>query len=117
MPRAISVPRQPSGAPGLMRRLNPNRIFLPRALRDAIPDLPTCVGRDLVLDSMSGRVADIFLIGQCIQLELVATETGKLTGKFPLRVSLSVEAARMWAETLTKLADQAENIPDPSELT
>jgi hypothetical protein len=51
-----------------MRRLNPNRIFLPRALRDAIPDLPTRVGRDLVLDSMSGRVADIFMIGQCIQL-------------------------------------------------
>ena len=92
------------------RRLNPNRIFLPRALRDAIPDFPTCVGRDLELDSVSGHVADIFLVGQCIQLELLATETGKLNGKFPVRVSLSVEAARTWAETLTKLADQAEGL-------
>src|SRR6516162_3770542 len=68
MPRAISVPRQPPGAAGLMRRLNPNRIFLPRALRDAIPDLPTCVGRDLQLDSISGRVTDVLFLGRCIQL-------------------------------------------------
>jgi hypothetical protein len=80
MPSAISIPRRPPSKRGLTRRLNPNRIFLPRALRAAIPDLPTWVGRDLVLDSMSGRVADIFLIGQCIQLELLAAETGKLTG-------------------------------------
>jgi hypothetical protein len=51
----------------------------------------------------------MFLVGRCIQLELLATETGKLSGKFPVRVSLSVEAARTWAETLTKLADQAED--------
>jgi hypothetical protein len=83
-------------------------MFLPRALRDAIPDLPTCVGRDLQLDSISGRVTDVLFLGRCIQLELIGTETGKLTGKFPVRVSLSVEAARTWAETLTKLADQAD---------
>jgi hypothetical protein len=97
------------GQPALRRRINPNRIFLPRSLRDAIPELPTCIGRELELDSLSGRVADIFLLGECVHLELMATETGKLTGKFPVRVSLSVEAARKWAETLAKLADQAES--------
>lgn len=111
MPNVIALAGQPPGKPGLRRRLNQNRIFLPRALRDAIPDLPTCVGRDLELDSISGRVADVFLLGQCIQLELLATETGKLKGKFPVRVSLSIEATRMWAETLTRLADQAEGSP------
>ena len=111
MPNVISLPGQPPGQPGLSRRLNPNRMFLPRALRDAIPDLPTCVGRDLVIDSISGRVADVFMIGRCIQLEVLGTETGKLAGKFPLRISLSAEAARKCAETLTKLADQAESAP------
>jgi hypothetical protein len=42
-------------------------------------------------------------------LELLGAETGKLTGKFPLRISLSMEAARALAESLQKLADQAEN--------
>ena len=51
------------------------------------------------------------MIGPCIQLEVLGTETGKLTGKFPLRISLSAEAARKCAETLTKLADQAESAP------
>ena len=51
------------------------------------------------------------MIGPCIQLEVLGTETGKLAGKFPLRISLSAEAARKCAETLTKLADQAESAP------
>jgi hypothetical protein len=97
----------PPAAPGLRRRLNPNRIFLPRALRDAIPNLPTCIGRDLVLEGLSGRVADNVFMGRYVHLELLAVETGKLTGQFPLRISLSVEAARALAENLTKLADQA----------
>jgi hypothetical protein len=97
----------PPATPGLRRRLNPNRIFLPRALRDAIPDLPTCIGRDLVLEGLSGRVADNVFMGRYVGLELLAVETGKLTGQFPVRISLSVEAARALAENLTKLADQA----------
>jgi hypothetical protein len=97
----------PPAGPGLRRRLNPNRIFLPRALRDAIPNLPTCIGRDLVLEGLSARVADSVFMGRCVQLELVAVETGKLTGQFPIKISLSVEAARALAENLTKLADQA----------
>ena len=105
MPSAINLPSKP----GLRRRLNPNRIFFPRALRDAIPDMPTCIGRDLVLDSMSGRAGNHFWFGPCVQLDLLAKETGKLTGEFPLRVSLSVEAARALADTLTRLAEQAES--------
>jgi hypothetical protein len=99
----------PSAAPGLRRKLNPNRIFLPRALRDAIPDLPTCIGRDLVLEGLSGRVAETLFMGWSVQLELLAVGTGKLTGQLPVRISLSVEAARALAENLTKLADQAAN--------
>ncbi|HEY7333975.1 MAG TPA: hypothetical protein VH639_03760 [Bryobacteraceae bacterium] len=96
-------------SPGLRRRFNPNRIFLPRALREAIPDLPTCVGRDLELEAISGRPASAVFVGKYIRLELLGTETGKLTGKFPVTVSLSVQAARALAESLNKLADQAEN--------
>jgi hypothetical protein len=105
MPTLLSAPSKPT----LRRRLNPNRIFLPRALREAIPDLPTCIGRDLELEALSGRVTNRVFVGKCVQLELLGAETGKLTGKFPLRVSLSVEAARVLAESLNKLADQAEN--------
>jgi hypothetical protein len=105
MPIAMTLPAKP----GLRRRPNPNRIFFPRALRDAIPDMPTCVGRDLVLDSMTGRGGNAAWLGPCVQLELLATETGKLTGQFPVKVSLSVEAARALAETLVKLAEQAES--------
>jgi len=90
-------------------RLSPNRLFLPRALREAIPNLPTCIGRDLELEAVSGTVANAIFEGKCIQLELLGAETGKLRGKFPLRISLSVEAARALAESLKKLADQAEN--------
>jgi len=48
-------------------------------------------------------------VGKCIQLELLGAETGKHTGEFPVGVSLSVEAARVLAESLNTLADQAEN--------
>ena len=105
MPRLLSAPPKPL----LRRPLNPNRLFLPRALREAIPDLPTCIGRDLELEALSGRVVNAFFTGKCVQLELLGAETGKLKGKFPLRVSLSVEAARVLAKSLNKLADQAES--------
>jgi len=64
---------------------------------------------DLELEAVSGTVANAIFEGKCIQLELLGAETGKLRGKFPLRISLSVEAARALAESLKKLADQAEN--------
>jgi hypothetical protein len=99
----------PPAAPGLRRRLNPNRIFLPRALRDAIPNLPTCIGRDLVIEGLSARVSDNVFMGRYVRLELLAVETGKLTGQFPVKISLSAEAARALAENLTKLAEQAES--------
>jgi hypothetical protein len=103
----VSKLLSPPATPGLRRKLNPNRIFLPRALRDAIPDLPTSIGRDVVLEGLSGRVADNVFMGRFVHLELLEVETGKLTGQFPVRILLSVEVARALAENLTKLADQA----------
>jgi hypothetical protein len=42
-----------------------------------------------------------------VELKLVVKETGKLKGKFVVRMGLQVEAARQLAATLTQLADQA----------
>jgi len=83
----------------------------PRALREAIPDLPTCVGRVLKIDSIDGQTSNSALFGPRVQLKLVVTETGKLTGKFVVRIDLEPEAARALAATLTQLADQTEE-PD-----
>ena len=97
-----------NNTPAPPRRVNPNRIFFPRNLRDAIPDLPTCIGRDLVLDSMQGRPTRTPWFGKRVQLNLVAKETGKLKGEFVVQIDVAPEAARALAETLMRLADQAE---------
>src|SRR5580698_6134882 len=89
--------------PAERRRLHPNRIFFPRELRDAIPDLPTCIGRDLVVDSMSGRPTDNRWFGKRVQLSLVTKETGKLTGEFVVQIDFAPDAARALAQTLTRL--------------
>ena len=83
-----------------------NTITFPSALRAAIPDLPTCVGRVLALDSMSGHAWNTPMFGPRVQLKLVTKETGKLKGEFTVRVDLDPEAARALAATLTQLADQ-----------
>jgi hypothetical protein len=81
-----------------------NTIGFPTALRDAIPDLPTSVGRVLRLDSINGDASDNQLFGPRVHLKLLAKETGKLTGEFTIRIDLDPKAALALAETLTKLA-------------
>ncbi|MCU1232249.1 MAG: hypothetical protein JWP63_216, partial [Candidatus Solibacter sp.] len=76
------------------------------ALREAIPDLPTCSGRVLKLDSVSGEITESALSGPRVHLTLLACETGKLTGEFPVRVDLDRDAALALAETLTRLAGE-----------
>jgi hypothetical protein len=83
-----------------------NTIAFPTALRDAIPDLPTCAGRVLKLDSISGDASDSSLFGPRVRLNLVAQETGKLTGEYNVRIDLDPKAALALAETLTRLAGE-----------
>jgi hypothetical protein len=84
-----------------------NTMGFPRALRDAIPDLPTCVGRVLQIDSINGDASNTRLLGPRVALKVVVKETGKLKGEFVVRVDLEADAARALSETLGKLADQA----------
>ena len=89
------------------RRGSPNTMAFPRALREAIPDLPTYVGRVLQIDSMNGRAVRTRLFGPRVLLNCVVKETGKLSGEFVVRIDLQPDAARALAATLTQLADQA----------
>ena len=88
-------------------RLTPyNTIAFPRELREAIPDLHG--GRVLKLDAITAGVSRAEFFVDHIQLNLTASETGKLAGKFVVRVDLLPEAARTLAATLTRLADEVE---------
>ncbi|MGD0776179.1 MAG: hypothetical protein ABSC05_25465 [Candidatus Solibacter sp.] len=90
-------------------RLTPyNTIAFPRELREAIPDLPTCVGRVLKLDSVNGKASNTDLYGRRIHLSLVVRETGRLKGRFVVRMDLLPEAARTLAATLTRLVGEVE---------
>jgi hypothetical protein len=91
----------------LTRRLpRHNTIAFPRELREAIPDLHE--GRVLEIDSISGQSANTPPFGPLVELKVLVKETGKLTGKFVVRMGLQPDAARALAATLTRLADQAE---------
>ena len=81
-----------------------NTIAFPSTLRDAIPELPTCSGRVLKLESIDAEAGENPLSGPRVRLRLLANETGKLTGEFPVIVDLDPAAARALAETLGKLA-------------
>jgi hypothetical protein len=83
-----------------------NTIAFPTSLREAIPDLPTCAGRVLKLDSANGEATDTALFGRRVHLNLIAKETGKLTGEYTVRIDLDPKAALALAETLTKLAGE-----------
>src|SRR5579862_5440048 len=107
---AMSKQLTSSSVPAPPRRLRHNSIMFPRALREAIPEWPTCVGRELALDSMDGAAIDNFLFGPHVQVCLTVKETGKLTGEFPVHIYLHIQAARALGETLTRLADQAEQM-------
>ena len=84
-------------------------MHFPRALREAIPDLPTFSGRVLELDSISGEplVSEVF--GRRVQLRMLVQETGKLTGRFVVLMDLQPVAARTLAGILQQLADEAES--------
>lgn len=98
-----------TGVP-VRRRGNKNRntILFPRELRDAIPDLPTYTGRVLELESIDGTLSDTVPFGRRVHVKMVVTETGKLKGKFVVRLDLEADAARALAETLMQLAGQLE---------
>lgn len=82
----------------------------PRALRDAIPDLPTCAGRVLQVDAIHGDASHTRLCGPRVNLKLVVKETGRLKGEFVIRLDLDPEAARGLADTLRQLSDRAEKV-------
>ena len=81
----------------------------PRELREAIPDLPTCAGRVLELDSTTGSISRLYPNCPPVQLRMLVKETGKLKGEFVVFIDLQPEAARALAETLTRLADEADD--------
>jgi hypothetical protein len=86
----------------------------PRELRQAIPDLHA--GRALELDSIKGQSSNTLLFGPLVRLKLLVTETGKLNGKFVVRMDLQPDAARELATQLNKLADAAEQLqPSPGD--
>ena len=97
------------GVPARRRVLDlGNTIGLPRELREAIPDLPTCIGRVLKVDAINGDASNTQLFGARVNLKLVVKETGKLKGEFVIRLDLAPDAARALAATLTELAERAE---------
>src|SRR5437868_2942530 len=71
-----------------------NTMAFPRELREAIPDMATCIGRVLKIDSMEGKASNTELYGPRVLLKLVVKETGKLKGEFVVRMELEPEAAR-----------------------
>lgn len=85
-----------------------NTMGFPRALREAIPDLPTSIGRVLKIDSMNGHATNTTLFGPGVHLKVVVKETGRLKGEFVIRMDLEPTAARTLAETLLRLAGRAE---------
>ena len=88
--------------------LGGNLIGFPRELRDAIPDLPTSVGRFLEIESVHGDASETRLLGSRVHLRVVVKETGKLQGQFVIRIELEPAAARGLSETLAQLAARAE---------
>ncbi len=83
-----------------------NTMAFPRELREAIPDQHA--GRVLNLDSISGFASHTLLCGRSVHLKLGVKETGRLSGKYVVLVTLQVDAARRLAATLTQLGDEAE---------
>ncbi len=103
------VTHQPSAPPA--RRLSQrNYMTFPRELRDAIPDLPTYVGRTLELAGTHGNSSNTRLFGTRVHVDLKIRETGRLKGRFTVRMDLQVEAARALAANLLELADRAEKL-------
>jgi hypothetical protein len=107
---STELTRTDTPIPSRRYRFSRNTMSFPKELRDAIPDLPTYVGRVLELDSMSAQPTNNHLTGPRVHLKLIVKETGKLDGEYTIRVDLEVDSARGLAATLTQLADQAEKL-------
>jgi hypothetical protein len=90
-----------------MRLLRSNMMAFPRQLREAIPDLHA--GRVLELDSINGQSTNTVFFGPLVELKLVVKETSKLQGRFAVRMSLQIDAARELAAMLNRLADITEH--------
>ena len=101
-----------SPRPPAVRLRRANTMAFPSELRNAIPELPTYVGRVLELDSSEGQSSNTQLFGSRVHLSLGLRETGKLKGRFTVRMDLQVEAARALASALLELADRAEKMPE-----
>src|SRR5947209_3485733 len=84
----------------------PNTMIFPQALREAIPEL--CNGRALQVDSIDGHASNTQLIGPRVQAKFVTRETGSLHGVYDIWLDLDTAAARLLAETLLRLSDEAE---------
>jgi hypothetical protein len=84
-----------------------NTMTFPRQLRDAIPELPTCVGRVLQLAEVDVHSSNT-VVGTRVAVRFEVRETGKLEGVFPVRMDLDPAAARAFAEALRAAADEAE---------
>ncbi|HTX39259.1 MAG TPA: hypothetical protein VME43_29745 [Bryobacteraceae bacterium] len=105
------VTRRAAGVPALRLRRR-NYMTFPCELRNAIPDLPTYVGRTLELSSTHGHASHTRLFGARVHLALGIHKTGKLKGRFTVGVDLELEAARALAASLIELADRAEKLPE-----
>jgi len=105
-PSKAEVSRERPGTPAsrLKRR---NYMTFPTELRNAIPDLPTYVGRTLELTNMRGDASNTPLFGARVHLGVGVQEAGKLKGRYTVRIDLEVEAARGLAANLLELADRA----------
>jgi len=93
------------------RHLSQNTMNFPQSLRDAIPTLPRCWGRCLLLKSITGRSLDSRLFGKRVRVKFQVEESGKLAGKFDVWMDVDPQAARGLARILNELADEAEKAP------
>jgi hypothetical protein len=105
------VARTRTGLPA-RRPVRRNYMTFPSELREAIPDLPTYVGRALELSSTEGHASNTRLFGARVHLDFGLRETGKLKGRFTVRMDLEVEAARALAGTILELADRADKLTE-----
>jgi len=108
-PSKVEVTREHPGTPAI-RWSRKNYMTFPTELRNAIPDLPTYVGRTLELTSMRGDASNTPLFGARVHLGLGVQEAGKLKGRYTVRIDLQVEAARGLAAHLAALADRADKL-------
>jgi len=69
---------------------------------------PTYAGRVLEVESIDGSVSVPPFYGPSVHVKMTVVETGKLKGRFVVRLGLQADAARALAETLVQLADQLE---------